>query len=53
MERYGKTGQREGESLVHENDKQRQDPEYRETRGTLREFREYPKAKYSLVTDSA
>ena len=26
---------RESESLVHENDKQRQDPEYHETRGTL------------------
>ena len=27
----------EGESPVHESDKQRQDPEYRETRETLRE----------------
>ena len=32
----------------------RQDPEYHETRGTLWEVREEPpKAKYSLVTDSA
>ena len=28
---------REGESPVHEHDRQRQDPEYRETRETLRE----------------
>ena len=28
---------REGESPVHESDRQRQDPEYRETRETLRE----------------
>ena len=28
---------REGESPVHENGRQRQDPEYRETRETLRE----------------
>ena len=28
---------KEGESPVRENQKERQDPEYRETRGTLRE----------------
>ena len=45
---------REGESPVHESNRQRQDPEYHETRGTLWEVGgTTPKAKYSLVTDRA
>ena len=44
----------ESESLVIEIGRQRQYPEYHETRGTLWEIRgTTPKAKYYLVTDSA
>ncbi len=44
---------RESESLVFESGRQRQYPEYHETRETLWEIGGTTQAKYYLVTDSA